>query len=259
MNISRKSELNIALTKDLSQFHRNTPYPLGERQEMNGWNRCLDRQILTNILREMYMSVQKLKLDVRGVVERIQKIDLLGDNVTEEDKYNREQLLTRLETYVGKDNAHNWFSMNVEERWQKVLDVMESKGVYLKQKFPRTDLWVTTNNDGNLYKQERSVKRSQRMGMSVIRKNYECFMTIPGDMTDSELYAELSYMEEYFEDRVTMDRLYLTKKKNILQILSSRNGNGNGNGGSEEKNTLLRLLPKESMADFTDVQDILGI
>lgn len=246
----RRVQIGMELSEDVSKYPRDIGYNVDSKIVKNGWNRCNDGDIISSIFREWREEANRLHFALRRDTEAILRIDIKGDEISEEDRRIRSIFIDNIETIVGKGNGEAWLGRDPELRWSKLLDYLETE-----KKFPREkvglyhNVYTTVSHDGHLALQQKSIDRAHNQVRNQNRKNVEIFVDMP-KMAESQLWTYLGQNARHIELLKQSMTLHRIQENVIIKRLAE-----------VRKSDDIKKLFSPDMSkpfDFIDVDDIVN-
>lgn len=250
---SRRKEVEFEMVEDLSILLRDMGYDADSAGIKHVWNRCGDDDIVPTIFREWREETNRLHFGLRRDTETILKIDIKGDEISDEDRYKRAAFIENIEYIVGKGNGEAWLSWDPEVRWSKLLDYVEPRKIFPREKGIYRSFYTTVNYDSHLVLQQKAVDRAHNQVRNQNKKNFEVFVD-PPKMGESQMHIYLGNCvgkRKLCEQSITLLKI----QENIItkRLVAMKN---NGNGNDDIKKLLSSDMSKPF--DFLDVDDIVN-
>jgi len=249
----RRTEIEFGMVEDLSILPRDMGYDADSAGIKHVWNRCGDDNIVPSIFREWRDETNRLHFGLRRDTETILKIDIKGDDISDEDRYKRSLFIDNIEMVVGKGSGEAWLGWDPMVRWSKLLDYVNARKIFPREKVGLYhSLYTTVNYDGHLFLQQKSVDRAHSQVHNQNKKNFETYVEIPPGLNESQLWIRIGNsirQRETLEQSATLHKIQETAMFKRLSALRK--------GGSDMKELYSSDVSSKPF-DFLDVDDIVN-
>lgn len=248
----RIRELRLGLIEELSIFPSDVPYDLSTRIDKKGWNRCRDEDIyIPSIFRKWVDTAVNTQRGMLSNVASIVKIDIKGDNKSEEDIHKRSRLLDNLEAIVGKGEGEKYIILDPYSRFTILLGHLKANNVYPRYKENRSSVYRTITYDGNLDSGRKSIVRAHHQVANQIVKHAESCVDI-GKLEESELITFWGNIRANIETCYDSIQRNKMTENIVLKRLSAM----------KQDSTFKKLMSPDtdiSLSETVDINDILDM
>lgn len=249
----RKNVVMLQLSQDLSPHPRDMEYNVDSKIEVMEWTGCRDIDYVSSTFREWRDIGDRIHYALRKDTERIYKIDIKGDEISEEDIHKRSKFIDNIESIIGVGNGESWLAWEPEQRWSKVLDYLEIQKIFPREK-SHHNVYTTVTFNGHLWLQQKSVDRAHNQVRNQTKKCAEVFIE-PPKMIESQMHIFLGKCvekRELCEQSITLLRI---QENIVIKRLAAMKKKKNGNSNDDIKKL---FSPDMSSFDFIDVDNIVN-